>query len=349
VRQEVMKRGSKPFGKDWRELLEIARQADPDPWRDRFRKALQSDDRKALVEIAASAPMSSLNARTVDRLGDALMRTGALKEAAAFLGKGQRLHADDFWINANLASCLAELNPPQLDEAIRFCTCAVSLRPEAPVAHYDLGKLLKKRGRLDEAIVEFREAIRLDPTEAYFHTGLALVLEFQGKHDEALEEFRQATQLAMELDLKKKDYDTLVETLRQLAWHLATSPAAKGLAPDRAVKLAEKAVQLAPQDGTVWNTLGVTRYRAADWQAARTALEKSLALRHGGDAMDWFFLAMAHWQLGHKDEARKWYQQAATWMQKNQPNNAELRRFRAEAAELLGLPAPDVTPKAGSK
>jgi hypothetical protein len=55
---------------------------------------------------------------------------------------------------------------------------------------------------------------------------------------------------------------------------------------------------------------------------------------------------MAHWQLGHKDEARKWYSQAVGWMEKHkealtkdQPHAEELKRFRAEAAELLGIDA----------
>jgi hypothetical protein len=62
-----------------------------------------------------------------------------------------------------------------------------------------------------------------------------------------------------------------------------------------------------------------------------------MELRKGGDSHDWFFLAMTHWQLGAKDKARAWYDRAVQWMDKNQPDNEELRRFRAEAAELLGL------------
>ena len=31
------------------------------------------------------------------------------------------------------------------------------------------------------------------------------------------------------------------------------------------------------------------------------------------------------------------YDRAVQWMDKNQPKNEELRRFRAEAAQLLGL------------
>src|SRR5271169_3927366 len=63
---------SKRGGKGWKELLEVARAADPDPWRDRFRTAVLNNDRKALVELAASVPISSLPVETVDRLGDAL-------------------------------------------------------------------------------------------------------------------------------------------------------------------------------------------------------------------------------------------------------------------------------------
>ena len=53
-----------------------------------------------------------------------------------------------------------------------------------------------------------------------------------------------------------------------------------------------------------------------------------MQLRNGGDANDWFFLAMAHWQLDHEEEAGKWYAQAVQWMDKNAPQNEELRRFR---------------------
>ena len=60
-----------------------------------------------------------------------------------------------------------------------------------------------------------------------------------------------------------------------------------------------------------------------------------MELRMGGDSADWFFLAMAHWQLGEKDKARQWYDRAVEWMDKNEPMNEELRRFRNEAEELI--------------
>lgn len=65
-----------------------------------------------------------------------------------------------------------------------------------------------------------------------------------------------------------------------------------------------------------------------------------MQLRKGSDSLDWFFLAMAHWRLGDKEQARKWNDQAVQWMEKNKPQDEELQRFRAEAAERLQLSEP---------
>jgi hypothetical protein len=65
-----------------------------------------------------------------------------------------------------------------------------------------------------------------------------------------------------------------------------------------------------------------------------------MELRSGGDSSDWFFLAMAHWQLGNKEQARQWYEQACKWMDKNKPADEELKGFRNDAATLLGILKP---------
>jgi len=64
---------------------------------------------------------------------------------------------------------------------------------------------------------------------------------------------------------------------------------------------------------------------------------KSTELREGGDSFDWFFLDMAHWRLGEKETARKWFDKAVLWMEKNASQNGELQRLPAEAGELLGM------------
>jgi tetratricopeptide (TPR) repeat protein len=148
-----------------------------------------------------------------------------------------------------------------------------------------------------------------------------------GRWDEAIAAFRKA----IELDPQH------AKAHNGLAWLLATCSDANFRDPTQAVAIAKKAVELAPKREGIANTLGVAHYQAGDWKAAIAALKTSMELCQGGDSYDWFFLAMAHWQLDEKDNAREWYDRAVQWTDKNQPTNEELRRFRAEAAELLGI------------
>ena len=125
--------------------------------------------------------------------------------------------------------------------------------------------------------------------------------------------------------------------LNDLAWLLATCTDPRFRDPSRVLHRAKKAVELEPNQGIWWNTLGAAHYRAGDWKSAAVALEKSMQLRQGGDANEWFFLAMTHWRLDHQEEAGKWYALAVRWMDKNSPQNEELGRFRTEAAKLLKM------------
>jgi tetratricopeptide (TPR) repeat protein len=149
----------------------------------------------------------------------------------------------------------------------------------------------------------------------------------QGKLDEAVAEFQQLLRLKPDGAL----------ALNNLAWGLATAAERKDRDGRKAVALAQLAVKAAPAIGGWWNTLGAAHYSAGNWKEAVATLEKSMELQKGGNSFDWFFLVMAHWQLGEKDKARKWFDRAAEWMDKNQPKNEELRRFRAEASQLLEL------------
>ena len=43
---------------------------------------------------------------------------------------------------------------------------------------------------------------------------------------------------------------------------------------------------------------------------------------------------MAYWQVGDKAKAREWFDKSVAWMeQAKQRDDADLKRFRAEAAE----------------
>jgi len=120
------------------------------------------------------------------------------------------------------------------------------------------------------------------------------------------------------------------------AWFLAHCPDPQFRDPRLALQLAKKAVALAPKDGRYWHTLGTAQYRVGNWQEAIQALNQSTRLS-AGDSWDYFFLAMAHWQRGDRDQARRFYDQAVTWMNDRKERSKELLRFRQEAEQLLGV------------
>jgi Flp pilus assembly protein TadD len=168
--------------------------------------------------------------------------------------------------------------------------------------------------------------------------GLADSYHAVDRHADALK-LREDT-LALRKAKRGADDPETLAAMDSLARHLANWPDPKLRNANRALELAKELVAAAPQLGHFWNTLGVAHYRNGDYKAAVAALKKSMELRQGGDSFDWFFLAMAHWQLGDKDQARKWYDQAVNAMDKNpwdrnRPQFDTLRRFRAEAEELM--------------
>jgi tetratricopeptide (TPR) repeat protein len=109
-----------------------------------------------------------------------------------------------------------------------------------------------------------------------------------------------------------------------------------------ALEHAQAAIALQPRHHDWWHTLGVAHCRLGHWKEALAAIEKSRELdaRHGPpDSWDRFFEAMAYSGLGDKENARRCYEEGVAWMEKNAPEHRDLRRFRDEAAQMLGIPS----------
>ena len=69
-------------------------------------------------------------------------------------------------------------------------------------------------------------------------------------------------------------------------------------------------------------------------------LEKNIiAMNGGGRGEDFLLLAMSHWQLGDKDDAKLWFERDADWVKKQPHVPHRQKSLRNEAAELLGVNA----------
>jgi WD40 repeat protein len=133
--------------------------------------------------------------------------------------------------------------------------------------------------------------------------------------------------------------------LNSASWAVVRRPDADAAAYRRALRLAENACRLDPDNGYYLNTLGAALYRAGRFAEAVRRLDEGIQKRNGaGLVADWVFLAMAHHRLGHADQARACFDRAVRWWgeRKNLPAPyvSELTSFRAEAEAVLAPAGP---------
>jgi serine/threonine protein kinase/Tfp pilus assembly protein PilF len=229
---------------------------------------------------------------------------------------------------------------------------------------YKVASLSQALGSTEEAVAAYRQALGLSQDElrlssvngefvlrdiCRYQIALGDLLWDTGRRQEAKPAYRAALELLQKLEAMPHE-DRDAENSYRLAVFLATCADPEQRDPPRAVELCKKAIEQWPvyrekhpertllkQPIRYWQALGYSHYRAGDWNAALTALENSIQGVSNEDGSSQFFLAMAHWQLGHKQKAHEWYDQAVALMEKYDPLDADLRRRRAEAAQLLGL------------
>jgi serine/threonine protein kinase/tetratricopeptide (TPR) repeat protein len=222
------------------------------------------------------------------------------------------------------------------DKGLADCDAALALSPDYHFALSLKGELHADAGQWEKAVEAFSRSINARSTDSAF-LGRARAYQKLKKWDSAVADYGEFLRLFPQTESRGS-------VLNEFAWLLATCSDPLVRNPRRAVAHAQELVKGSPRVSAFWNTLGVAQYRAGDWKAAVEALDKSRELSGGGIAEDWCFLAMAHRKLGHDDEARKAYDRAVQWLEKNKPlleknpdRAKELERFRGEAEEVLEL------------
>jgi serine/threonine protein kinase/tetratricopeptide (TPR) repeat protein len=273
------------------------------------------------IELDPKKPVTYLD------LGFALFNLGKRKEAIAAYRKSIGLDPGYALAYGYLADALKA--DKKLNEAVAAYRKAIELKPEWAGYHNNLGALLCDFLRdYAGAAACFRRAIELDPKCTSAHSNLGYALYYQRKEREAL----AASSKAVAMDPQS------APAHRAIAFVLATASDAGLRNPGQALAHARKAVELDPMNPDFRWVLGVACYRTGDWKAAIAAFEKARELYQSDDRTDWFFLAMAHWQLGDKAEARKWYDKSVKVVGPIFSVTPEvLSRIYKEAAELLGV------------
>lgn len=312
-------------------------------------RAAESSYRRA-IEISPTLVNAHYN------LGNLLAAHSQLEEAKTCYLRAIELVPMFAEAHTNLGNILLIHN--ELDEAAACYRRAIQCDPRLAMPHRNLGEIMSARNRLEDAERHYRRSVKLDPQDVDAHNGLGTVLFRRGKLEEAVVTFRQVIELRPDFEaaymlLHKSLYelgrfdeawkvgDRMLDLWphsgqvhNSLAWCLATCPDARFRDTARAIRLATAAIELTPESHVFHSTLGVAHFRAGDWLKAIEELNRSFE-QDRDSAVNYFFLAMAHWQIGDREQARRWFATGVEWMDANVSHARAFVELRTEAENLM--------------
>ncbi len=240
-------------------LVDVARLADDDPWRQQLRDPKVAKDPTALERLAGNADVLAQPPTTLWLLSIRLKEASGRVAAERLLRQAQQRHPADFWINFELGNLLYTEA-----EAIGFYRASLALRPRSPVVHSNLGTAFVKQGKLTDAADAFRKAIQLKPDYASAYSNLGGALEKQGKLVDAVEACRKAIQLNPDSVEAYNNLGVALKNQGKLA---------------EAVEVYCMAIQLNPDHANAYNNLGVALWKQGKLADAVDALTKAVQLK----------------------------------------------------------------------
>ena len=220
----------------------------------------------------------------------ALQRTAWIVEALPGAANYHRQYAD------RLAGAERE------DEAVKEYEVSLKLDPKNAQTHARLGRLFMAQSKFDAAAAEFATAIHLDPSDGEIRYDNGFALQRLGRADEASTEFELAAHKAPKFPPAHVSYGK--ELANKGSWDEAIAEyrialQGKTVYPEAHVLLADalrakgerdgaeteyiEAERLAPQQATVFNSLGELYMQQGKLSQAMVQLSEALRLDPGNE------------------------------------------------------------------
>jgi tetratricopeptide (TPR) repeat protein len=330
---------------DWHDLAGILHRQKRDPEAESAYRHALKEAQKLKAAYPRGATTRNLLALVQRDLGSLLGALGQRDEARELLAQavaGCREVANDF---PDIPYYIEELAVAEIEQG-RFLV-ADGMRAERE------NDFAEAESAFRQALDDYEKAAGSAPDaqqKCQFKAGVAHCWDRmaqlwlrQGRFQQAEEARRHGLALYQQLfEESPQDSEArrnLANCHNNLAWLLVIRPDRQPQHTAEALEHAQKAVDLEPGYHDWWHTLGVAHCRLGHGKEALAAIEKSRQLsgQPGPDSWDRFFEAMAYSGLGDKERARRCYDEGVQWMAQHAPDHPDLRRFRAEAAQMLGI------------
>ena len=259
---------------------------------------LEGKPDQALPQYQATVKLRPWSVPARLRLAGVLAALNQREDALVQYREALKLEPRQAQVHYELGKLLAAQG--KIPDALSHFHQALELKPDFSDALVQAGTLLAAQGRFAEAQPAFREAVGLCPTNAALRLELGKVLKLQGKNAEAAPEFAEALRLRPSLPdellqegqrlAREHQFNAAlvrfntalwlepdsVVALTELAWMLATHPLAQLRNGTRALRLAQRALQLSSgTDPRAWAALDAAYAESGRFSEAIAAAEKA--------------------------------------------------------------------------
>ncbi len=207
------------------------------------------------------------------------------------------------------------------------------LEPNMSVAEA-LGPARTIEEDLQELVSSYTRRIEADPEYAGHYISLARTYLELGDKKKGLEDKKKALEVLYRYAKVAKDPLKIAATYGNFAFDLI------GTDPEIAAELFHKAHEVQPENWLYLFGLGAAYGLTGRSEEAISKLNESTKLPGGENSINYFCLAMVHWQLGEKEKATDWYNKGIAHMQDSSINDTLrplLDYLHAEASSLLGI------------
>lgn len=217
------------------------------------------DHYSKVMDVLPKSAISYLN------LGNFYARKGKLNNAISNYSKA--IEMDPEIIEAYTHRGMVYMDTGKSDLAIHDFTRAIDLKPMDRHLYFNRGIIYLSKAEYDLAISDYSRAIEIDPAhpDTYYHRGFAL--KHKGQYGPAIADYAKAIELSPSHPLYYNN----------LAWVLATCPDGSFRDGERAVYLAEQALELEETDAFM-DTLAAAYAEIGDFQKAIKTATKAIAL-----------------------------------------------------------------------
>lgn len=248
------------------------------PWKAHNDYGSQLMDAKRCVEarehFEASLKLKPDSASALVNLGTALDQLGSKEQALDCFDQAITLQPEhNSVVHYDKAVVLESMG--RTADAEASLRAAIAIKPDFYAAYNDLGNLLLLSGRHDDAMVSFEKLLELRPGNANALTSIGNIHFLRGETAKALDYFTASL----------RQDSSMVSTLANTAWIMATTADEKLRNGTEAVRHASRAVELSRrEDPSVMQALAAACAEAGDFgKAVATCAEAARLARARGN------------------------------------------------------------------